>query len=46
MTMEAMPGATFEVVETQFFLELLVRLFADPSRLDRGRERLDVGVSG
>jgi hypothetical protein len=45
VTMEAMPGPSFEVVEAQFFLELLMGLFADPSRLDRGGERLDVGVS-
>src|SRR5271170_6775022 len=42
--MEAMPGAAFEVIEAQFSLELLVGLLADPSRLDRGGERLEVGV--
>ena len=41
-----MPGAAFEVVETEFLLELLMRLLADPSGLDRGGERLEVGVGG
>jgi hypothetical protein len=31
-----MPGSAFEVIEAEFFLELLVGLLADPSRLDRG----------
>ena len=35
------PGSTFEVVEAEFLLELLMRLLADPSRLDRGGERLE-----
>ena len=42
--MQTMPGSAFEVVEAEFFLELLVGLLADPSRLDRGGERLEVGV--
>ena len=44
VAMEAMPGAAFEVIEAEFFLELLVGLLADPSRLDRGCERLEAGV--
>src|SRR5580692_10081054 len=44
VTMEAMPGSALEVVEAEFFFELLMRLFADPSRLDRGGERLEAGV--
>jgi hypothetical protein len=28
------PGSPLEVVETEFFLQLLMRLFADPTRLD------------
>ena len=45
VAMEAMPGAAFEVIEAQFFLgKLLMRLLADPSRLDRGGERLEVGL--
>src|ERR1700722_6522239 len=39
-----MPRAAFEVVEAKFFLELLVGLLADPSRLDRGGERPEAGV--
>ena len=39
-----MPGSAFEVVEAKFFLKLLVGLLADPSRLDRGGERLEAGV--
>ena len=45
MTMEAMPGAAFEVVEAEFFLELLMRLLADPARFDGGGERCSA-VSG
>src|ERR1700677_2513680 len=44
VAVQAMPGSAFEVVEAKFFLELLVGLLADPSRLDRGGERLEVGV--
>src|SRR3984885_2827811 len=43
---QATPGSAFEVVETEFFLELLVGLLADPSRLDRGGERLEVWHRG
>src|SRR3712207_6737402 len=32
------PGAPLEVAQAQFLLELLVRLLADPTRLDRGGE--------
>jgi hypothetical protein len=39
MTMQALPGAALEVVETEFFLQLLMSLLANPSRLDGGRER-------
>src|SRR5277367_861700 len=44
VAMQAMPGSALEVIEAEFFLELLVGLLADPSRLDRGGERLEVGV--
>ena len=37
--MQADPGAAFEVIKAKFFLELLMRLFADPSGLD-GRGKL------
>lgn len=35
VAMQPGPGAPLEVVETEFFLELLMRLLADPARLDR-----------
>ena len=38
VTMEALPGSALEVIETEFFLQLLVRLLANPSRLDGGRQ--------
>jgi len=31
------------VVEAEFFLELLVRLLANPARLDRRGQRLEAG---
>jgi hypothetical protein len=36
MTMEALPGSSFEVIEPEFFFQLLMGLFANPSRLDGG----------
>ena len=49
MAVKALPGSSLEVIETEFFLQLLVSLFANPSRLDSGRqdhllqfERVDV----
>jgi hypothetical protein len=44
MTMQALPGPSFEVVETKLFLQLLVRLFADPSRLDGARQGAQVSL--
>src|SRR5580692_9112605 len=44
VAVQAAPGPALEVIEAEFFLELLVGLLADPSRLDRGGERLEVGV--
>jgi len=32
VTVEAMPGSSLEVIETEFFLQLLMRLLADPPR--------------
>ena len=40
--MEALPGSPLEVVETQFFFQLLVSLLANPSRLDGGRQGAQV----
>lgn len=36
--MQALPGSAFEVIETEFFFQLLVSLLANPSRLDGGRQ--------
>ena len=36
VTMKALPRSPLEVVETEFLFQLLMGLFADPSRLDRG----------
>jgi hypothetical protein len=33
---KALPGSSLEVVEAEFLFQLLMGLFADPSRLDRG----------
>jgi len=41
--MQALPGPPLEVVKTEFFLQLLVSLLANPSRLDGGRERAQFG---
>ena len=38
MTMQALPGSALEVIETEFFFQLLVSLLANPSRLDGGRQ--------
>jgi hypothetical protein len=37
MTVKALPGSALEVIETKFFVQLLVSLLANPSRLDGGR---------
>src|SRR5512143_3156948 len=42
MTMQARPGSALEVVETEFFLQLLVSLLANPARLDGGSKRAQV----
>ncbi len=44
--MQPGPRAALEMVETKFFLELLMRLFADPARLDGAGEFLERGVGG
>ena len=38
MTMEALPRSALEVIKTEFFFHLLVRLLANPSCLDGGRQ--------
>ena len=45
MPVQSAPRAALEVIEAEFFLELLMRLLADPARLDQGREPLQ-RVSG
>ena len=46
VTVEAMPGSSLEVIETEFFLQLLMRLLADPPRLDGAGERLEARAGG
>jgi len=36
MTMEALPGSSFEMIEPAFFFQLPMGLFANPSRFDGG----------
>ena len=42
MTVKALPGSSLEVIETEFFFQLLVSLLANPSRLDGGRQDAQV----
>ena len=42
VTVKAVPRSPLEVIETEFFLQLLMRLFANPARLDGGRQRAQV----
>ena len=44
MSVQPCPRSAFEVIKPELFLELLMCLFADPSRLDRRRKRLECGV--
>lgn len=46
VAMQTDPGTTFEVVEAEFLLELLMRLLADPACLDRTSQFLDGNVCG
>ena len=41
---QAGPGSALEVVEAEFLLQLLMRLLADPARLDRAGQLLERGV--
>lgn len=43
---QAAPASSLVVIETQPFLELLMRLLAAPARLDGGGELLEAGISG
>src|ERR1700756_3220130 len=42
MTVKALPGSSLEVIETEFFFQLLVSLLANPSRPDGGRQGAQV----
>src|SRR3954469_16286514 len=42
MTVKALPGSALEVIESEFFFQLLVSLLANPSRLDGGRQGVQV----
>jgi hypothetical protein len=42
MTVQAVPGSTLEVIETEFFLQLLVRLLANPSLMVAAKVRRSV----
>ena len=44
VSVQARPGSSFEMVETEFLLELLMRLFTDPSCLDGRGERLELRI--
>ena len=44
VTVKALPGSSLEVIETEFFFQLLVRLLANPSRLDTSRQGAQVGL--
>jgi hypothetical protein len=44
VTMQAMPRSSLEVIEPEFFLQLLVRLLTDPARLN-GSGDTAIGVS-
>jgi hypothetical protein len=36
VTMKALPGSSLEVIKPEFLFQLLMGLFANPSRFDRG----------
>lgn len=44
VSVQSRPGPPLEMVEAKLLLELLMRLFANPSGLDGGGERLEAGV--
>jgi hypothetical protein len=46
MTMQVLPGSALEMIETEFFFQLLMSLLANPSRLDGGRQGAQVGLRG
>ena len=46
MSVQSFPRPPFEVVQTEFFLELLMCLFADPACFDGAGQLLDRRVGG
>jgi hypothetical protein len=46
MTVKALPRSSLEVVEAEFLFQLLMRLFADPSRLKGGSQGAQVRLGG
>ena len=38
VTMKTLPGSSLEVIETELFFQLLMRLLANPSRFDDGSQ--------
>ena len=44
MAMKALPGSTLEVIKTELFFELLMRLFTDPALLDGLCQRAQTGL--
>jgi hypothetical protein len=46
VSVQALPGPSLEVIETEFFFHLLVGLLANPSCLDDGSERTQAGLGG
>jgi len=46
MAVQPGPGSALEMVKTELLLELLMRLFADPTRLDGAGDVLDCSVGG
>lgn len=46
MAVQPGPGSALKMVEPEFLLELLMRLFADPTRLDGAGDALDWRVGG
>ena len=46
MTVKALPGSSLEVIETEFFLQLLMGLLANPARLDGGSQGAQVRPGG
>jgi len=46
MTVKALPRSSLEVIEAEFFFQLLMSLLADPSRLDGGSQGAQVHRGG